>query len=182
MTSTLPRELQEIRDRLFNFDLEVPGVIPNDETRIDNSYTASLAEGAFSLRPNSHLGNLNILPFATGDEEQPSTTSSTRTNPLGKQAAIAAMTPRKNSDSNHGLFSAQTPAENPQSPQIPNAADQTLEAQRPSFRQGGFNDLWASASDTANANNSEANEESVTGMFNMDLEDIEDFFDFRSWF
>ena len=182
MTSTLPRELQEIRDRLFNFDLEVPDVIPNDETRIDNSYTASLAEGAFSLRPNSHLGNLNILPFATGDEEQPSTTSSTRTNPLGKQAAIAAMTPRENSDSNHDLFSAQTPAENPQSPQIPNAADQSLEAQRPNFGQDDFNDFWASASDTANANNSEANEESVTGMFNMDLEDIEDFFDFRSWF
>lgn len=182
MTSTLPRELQDIRDRLFNFDSEVPDVIPNDETRIDNSYTASLAEGAFSLRPNSHLGNSNLLPFAPGDEEQHSATLPTRTNPLPKQAAIEATTQRANSDSNHGLFSVQTPAGNPQSPQIPNTADQLLEAQRPSFRQDDFSDLWASASDTANANNSEANEESVMGMFNMDLEDVEDFFDFRSWF
>lgn len=183
MTSTLPRELQDIRDRLFNFDSEVPDVIPNDETRIDNSYTASLAEGAFSLRPNSHLGNSNLLPFATSNGEQHSATSSTQTNPLSKQPAIeATTTQRANSGRDHGLFSVQTPAENSHSPHISNAADQLLEAQRPSFRQDDFSDFWASASDTANANNSETNEEQITGMFNMDLEDIEDFFDFRSWF
>ena len=181
MTSTLPRELQDIRDRLFNFDSEVPDVIPSEGPRIDDSYTASLAESAFSLRPNSHLGNSNLHPIATGDEQQPSETSSTQTNLLFRQATIEATTQRANSGKSHDL-PVQTLAENSQSPQIPNAADQLLEAQRPSFRQDDFSDFWASASDTANIDNSGTNEEPVAGMFNMDLEDIEDFFDFRSWF
>lgn len=152
MTSTLPKDLQEVRDRLSNFDSEVPDVIPNEKSQIDDSYTASLAERTFLPRPNSHPRSSTPGPK---DERQTPSTSSTLPDSITKQATTGA-TQLANGD---------------------------IEAQQSlSFRQDGFGELW-NAFDGVNANNrSEANAESATGMFDTGGMDLEDFFDFQSWF
>ncbi|KAJ5556051.1 transcriptional regulator family: Fungal Specific TF [Penicillium frequentans] len=68
MISTLPGGFQRIRDRLLNFDSEVPDVLFNEgiEPQLDNSYTASLAESIFAVRPNSHPRSSSYLPSIVG--------------------------------------------------------------------------------------------------------------------
>lgn len=63
-------------------------------------------------------------------------------------------------------------------------ADSDIEAQQPlNRRRDGLGELWNAFDGlSANNNRSEANAESATGMFDTGGMDLEDFFDFQSWF
>jgi hypothetical protein len=75
MISTLPEDLQKVRDRLLNFDSEVLNGVSNEEPGSnfglpDASYTASLAEVVFSGRPDSRFRGPSLLPLSTGFSQQ----------------------------------------------------------------------------------------------------------------
>lgn len=76
MTSTLPRDLQNVRDRLSKFDSEVPDIFPNEKTQNnyrphDDSYTASLAERILSAGLNSPLRSSSLVVSAAGGTQNP---------------------------------------------------------------------------------------------------------------
>lgn len=153
MTSTLPKDLQDVRDRLSNFDSEVPDLIPTEKSQIDDSYNASLAERTFSPRSNSHSRSSTPGPK---DQRQTSSTSSTLPGSITRRATTRA-TQLADSD-----VEAQQPL---------------------NCRQDGLGELWNAFDGlNANNNRSEANAESATGMFDTGGMDLEDFFVFQSWF
>ncbi|KGO40376.1 Transcription factor, fungi [Penicillium expansum] len=223
MVSTLPEDLQKVRDRLLNFDSEAPNVLSNERPEhnrnlSNDSYTASLAGIVFSARPDSRLRRPSLLPLTAGfmkqsdggfhksdlagENDQNLQSGQTLSSPMNETTEWATIEPKiqttefndpesQSHQSHHQTpdLPAQPATEGSRSSHIPNvtapeSADQHWQAQPFSLRQDGYVSV-DNGFDISNTEHSEINEEPLAGMFNtggLDLGDIDDFFDFGSWF
>ncbi|KAJ5618070.1 hypothetical protein N7537_003184 [Penicillium hordei] len=224
MTTTLPENLQMVRDRLLDFDSEMPNVrlmetpehncgLPND------SYTASLAGMVFSERPDSHLRRPSLLPLAAGliqqsdegihnsglrrEKHQYPQIGQALSSSMNETIEWATIQPKIQTIETNapGSQRPQSPGQTPhlqiqavtediQSPPMPNAtapgpSDQHWQAQPFGSHQDGSAVTVGNGLGIGNTEHLEISGESLTDIFNageFKLGDIDEFFDFGSWF
>ncbi|KAJ5469775.1 Transcription factorfungi [Penicillium desertorum] len=203
MISTLPGDFQKVRDRLLNFDTEVPDVLLNEEIesipRPDNSYTTSLAESTFAMRPNSHPRSSTCLPSIVGtmkrfggsahalgissDEQHDLRQGKLPSPPVNQTTDRAVLEGKTRMGDNHTLECQSSLLADSHvniRPQIGMESIQSWD-----FPPNSSTASWASGRDIGNTYRSSLNGEPLVGAFNiegMDIGGIDDFFDFESWF
>lgn len=203
MISTLPGDFQKVRDRLLNFDTEVPDVLFNEEIESnpqpDNSYTTSLAESTFAMRPNSHPRSSSCLPPVVStmqgfggsahvlgipsDEQHNLHQGKTPSTPANQTADRAVLEDKTRSVDIETLGCQSRQLADPPLDIRPRICMESIQSS--DFPPNCSAGSWTSGLDIGNAYRSSLNEEPLAGAFNIegkDIRGIDDFFDFESWF
>ncbi|KAL3472487.1 fungal-specific transcription factor domain-containing protein [Aspergillus californicus] len=162
MISTLPSDLQYVRDRLLDVDADTDGNENNDSRPLHSEQTAWLASKTLSFSPRAT------------SEKGPST-SLTASNIINE----GAIKPRTQPSLYPPPQTSSVPAPNPthlENISSPSGANGVLEAQPLMFRQGSMGETWANAFQMDTVNRSADFQPCA-----VDMEDMEQFFDFGSW-